>query len=860
MNTLFAFQKDAKKGDGLLTIKQAGERLQVSERQIRRYIGQGLTVQRYSRRIVRIYELDLLAFAGRLKTKSAEVPAAEPDPPKAKQLPRVSRRRIAKQPTQFATHVVNQTKGTHMTTLVTDPPAKLPIDSSITVSILACETGVDEKLVSRLFQALVAWNDLTGLGYEGEPGQPLFLIVSSALHLPLGASSENWLRALQVLGEANPEVMAKPRLHNNCILYAHRRLLKRKDYNSIAPRLHRGLHRKLQQVARLPIADQRDAFDSFLSAVFAILKRLSSDHFLHTDFEIEYRVLAEVDRTIDQVVCSGKLDADSGLVYKNRWREIYCKEALGEFIDRQGSPHKPRPKFSRAQIEQIKEAGDPEALEGIDPDWEARVEHDAEAFKLDDEFKFTKRSKGWQVLAYNSSPYQQGAYSLPVLGLTLMVLEKRCQQLPALEATALRCLIATAMTTGRKLEWIAQCAIASMPHPNCLPSISCVDGFLRYQPEAFVGHPQWLTEQAQASASFIQEHHPGYQPISRCVSVPLPKTVIKQFHHLLTSGIQHITDVFSLTRIEAELCALDQALREQIPHVQHLSSARLAVSFDGHYAGLGLDPIHRFYVQDRTVQHLHMPLIYSYIQPDHFHANCIDAHHSFVSVLHEECVGIARMRPLPVPGWLADQHPIAAPFGSTVGWGSWRCAQPQAIAQLLELAHALPPRFETFILLMVLTGLRPFEGTRLRPHHLSADGKWLAVDGKDNVFHSAHRVIPICDWLQPHLLKLRNTEASWLFENLDGSPLDVSDVEKAIQQLALDHWLSSLPDLYSLRHAYRSSLLTMDVPYVAANYSMGHQCEGTNLFDPFLNVPSLDLTAIVERVACELMQHYQIAR
>ena len=95
MNTLFAFQKDAKKGDGLLTIKQAGERLQVSERQIRRYIGQGLTVQRYSRRIVRIYELDLLAFANRLKTQSVELPAAELDPPKTKQPPRVMRRRMS---------------------------------------------------------------------------------------------------------------------------------------------------------------------------------------------------------------------------------------------------------------------------------------------------------------------------------------------------------------------------------------------------------------------------------------------------------------------------------------------------------------------------------------------------------------------------------------------------------------------------------------------------------------------------------------------------------------------------------------------------------------------------------------------
>ena len=275
--------------------------------------------------------------------------------------------------------------------------------------MLTSETGADEKLVSRLIASLVAWNDLTGLGYECEPGQPLLLIISSALHLPLGASNENWLRALQVLGEANPEVIAKPRLNNNCILYAHRRLLKRKDYDCIAPRLHRGLHRKLQQVAHLPIADQRDTFDSFLSAVFAILKRLPSDHFLHTDFEMEYRVLAEVDRTLDQVVRAGKLDADSGLVYKNRWREIYCKEGLGEFVDRQGSPHKSRPKFSRAQIEQMKEAGDAEALEGMDPDWEARVEHDAEAFKLDDEFKFTKRSAGWQVLATSVHGFHAGA-------------------------------------------------------------------------------------------------------------------------------------------------------------------------------------------------------------------------------------------------------------------------------------------------------------------------------------------------------------------------------------------------------------------------------------------------------------------
>jgi hypothetical protein len=94
MNTIFAFPKDAKKSDALLTIKQAGERLQVSERQIRRYISQGLTVQRYSRRIVRIYELDLLAFASQLKTQSAELPSAEPDPPKTKQPSRITRRRI----------------------------------------------------------------------------------------------------------------------------------------------------------------------------------------------------------------------------------------------------------------------------------------------------------------------------------------------------------------------------------------------------------------------------------------------------------------------------------------------------------------------------------------------------------------------------------------------------------------------------------------------------------------------------------------------------------------------------------------------------------------------------------------------
>jgi hypothetical protein len=318
-----------------------------------------------------------------------------------------------------------------------------------------------------------------------------------------------------------------------------------------------------------------------------------------------------------------------------------------------------------------------------------------------------------------------------------------------------------------------------------------------------------------------------------------------------------LADIISHAKLRRLLRDLDHELHRQLPHAHKLSPARLALSFNAQFADL--DPIYAYYIQGRALPTLHMPLRYTRVCATHLTRAYLDHTQSFVEGLVGTVDSLATVRGLPNCPWLQSDFPSigdSIPNDSgNLAWGSWRCARPESMRQLLEALHDRDVTLHTFVAFCALTGARPFEPLTIERHCLSEEGSLIAIRGKPNVAHPSYRTVPVPISLRPALLALKATNNTWLFERPDGSPFSLADANAAITEnlnCAYGHRCAT-PDLYSLRHAYRSSLLAAGVPFADANYLMGHQTEGTCIYDPYLDRPVPSLTNVL-RPALQMLE------
>ena len=145
------------------------------------------------------------------------------------------------------------------------------------------------------------------------------------------------------------------------------------------------------------------------------------------------------------------------------------------------------------------------------------------------------------------------------------------------------------------------------------------------------------------------------------------------------------------------------------------------------------------------------------------------------------------------------------------------------------------------------TGLRPFEVIGISRRAVDWKHKRIALTGKPNPAFETHRQIPIPDALcEPMQSLVKEDETRFalhdddslfrMFDNDTLVPAQVVHIERLWQDACMraDLEKEQVPDLYALRHFFRSRALEMNIPLATLNALMGHQVAGCELYNPYL--------------------------
>ncbi len=161
-------------------------------------------------------------------------------------------------------------------------------------------TGTEIGEIEALLNTLCPWQILAGLAHQRSSANiPLALEIWQALRLVPTTMSDMWRQGFAATVGEIPTLLDKPHRQQNPLLYFHSRIAHRADYTVLASRLHRGLVRKMHQIAHLSIPRQRKVLDSFVSAAIATLQPVPPDRLSGVDFDDEQAVLMMVDEVTD---------------------------------------------------------------------------------------------------------------------------------------------------------------------------------------------------------------------------------------------------------------------------------------------------------------------------------------------------------------------------------------------------------------------------------------------------------------------------------------------------------------------------------------------------------------------------------
>ncbi len=168
-------------------------------------------------------------------------------------------------------------------------------------------------------------------------------------------------------------------------------------------------------------------------------------------------------------------------------------------------------------------------------------------------------------------------------------------------------------------------------------------------------------------------------------------------------------------------------------------------------------------------------------------------------------------------------------------------------------------------MLQVTTGVRPFEVVGLRTHAVDLPHLRVTLTGKVNPAYETHRQVPIpqillrllqCVMRAAEEIAARRDEPNlfWVYQNEVLVPLQVRDIEGAWREAGMRAGLhpEQVPDLYGLRHFFRSHALESGFPIHMINALMGHQVAGCELYNPFLEYDSRAIFEAGQELAAQI--------
>lgn len=449
------------------------------------------------------------------------------------------------------------------------------------------------------------------------------------------------------------------------------------------------------------------------------------------------------------------------------------------------------------------------------------------------------------------------------------------------------------MHTGRPPEWIAAIQVGAARQMPCLDSPPIYDparGLIAYTPDAYPTIPEWLQPSTSSSPDKIaawqfrvRQHDAAYEPISFVYELPLSpiqQALVTELSRAKEAALAELnlagstsSGLFMVpegdhirawnesdtTQLLGRLTAI---VRHLHPAWRAVTSRRIAKSFEPHYCTIyGLNPVYATYISGQVDDTLARPVHYSYVRVEHLYQEYCNAQTAFRQALKGEHALTARADPSSRQ-WVGLE-PSRNVFESKSAVGSWRYPKIEVLQRIYQTLEQMAadsdpqPAHNARIALYTVqlqasTGLRPFEVVGLSRRAVDLERKRITLTGKPNPAFETHRQVPIPDALHQPIsglmesgkmrLNPRDVDSLfWVRENGKDVPAEVQHIERVWQSAGARAGLEKeqVPDLYGLRHFFRSRALEMGLPLATINALMGHQVAGCELYNPYLgNDPS----------------------
>lgn len=442
--------------------------------------------------------------------------------------------------------------------------------------------------------------------------------------------------------------------------------------------------------------------------------------------------------------------------------------------------------------------------------------------------------------------------------------------------------------TGRPPEWIAAIQVGNAPDLPCRgepPVYDPARGVIAYTPDAYPTIPEWLQPPASALADEIaawrfrvRQHDAAYEPISFVYELPLSsvqqalvgKLMCAKDSAFAALGIQAPSSDGLFLVIENNhircwneadtsqlLLDLTDYVRRLHPAWGKVTAPRFEKSFKPHFCTThGLDPVYATYISARVEDSLARPVHYSYVRLNLLSRQYFRAQADFREAIEREHALTANVHTPALP-W-SDLPPNGVEPKSDAGFGSWRCPRRRILRQIFAALEQMTdePDAQTSynarvafcaLRLGIGTGLRPFELTDILRRAVDLPHKTIALSGKPNPAFETHRQVPIPDsFMEPIRLLVNKDEDRWspkddaylfrVYENGTKVAAAVHHMESIWQEAGMRAGLEKeqIPDLYGLRHFFRSRALELNFPLTTINALMGHQVAGCELYNPYL--------------------------
>lgn len=725
-------------------------------------------------------------------------------------------------------------------------------------------------------------------------------------------------RLVEALGrfEDSPHSSDELDAFSDPILFAHQKISGAPSWELFVEQWHRAAIARYEQLAPVQLTNRvwAERFTEFLRVPARIIKALQPEECAQI-IEFPDELVDLGIETIKRLNGYSRWSPQTRQTYANRWRAFVDLAPARRKFDTRPSPGPntiPLNNLTKVYANWLEaDAADGLAQpEVIRFSQAAQAQHDLDNDELtrfqQSELTATKSthridSRSPELISHpsNRSP---GVHSPRLIAHYLQALELLFPE-GGLAYWRARAMFNLALHTGLSARHISEIEIVhSVPNrePNECPAYLPKAGALIWSPCKFLGRPDALQPSTaldnEAYLAKIAGLQQSYAPVADIIKINLPNWLANEINHYLVVAEQtgsHPNSgrpLFSLSRRPevtwhdlASLCKnLHPYVEDRIPSIPPLTPGLMSITFEGLYATQGLDPIYRYYLNLRQRHHLLLPVWYCRV----WMAELARAYHATSEAIQKAISGEYQLvtgRTLSAPdlaelprrlsdGYVGNMRCPTANFISrlnrfilTDGWFPWNSPGLTDEQRRFNCSTA-----QAALILLELTGLRPFELTRLRFSMLDLSDVTLAVEGKAHRAGGMGRLIPLAPALVPWLIHLHESSphptrsATPLFRLYDAFQ-DLRSVTADDIQKALDNAASIFadkcpaPDAYSFRRLARSEALEAGLPFDIANYLLGHQSAGGELFNPHLEYDWAQVVRESRRLQHHIASKYELA-